>query len=321
MRNFSSSHGVFQNVIHNAPLGLRALVDADGIDERRWKVARRAIRRSELKSCKGVGLAPNSAQRQVERAAEFRAFFGPIPSTPAPATSPIILVLPLEPSLSFPSSLGSSIEDPASYRLLPPHLLSSIATLDAAYTLHANRLRTISNRLTNAGAFDDPEVAVSLEWGEEGKEVRVSFGGNWERRDVEQAVGAWRDEEAWWEILDPHEEGALGGSEMGCELGSEGRDEEEHDLVASTFVLPAPGLSEPGTPSPTSSHWSGELEPQDAPWNFEVEEATEQWWSDGASEVWGASSEASYESGVRTFLEELEGVERERESRRLEVRA
>lgn len=310
--------------MHNVPLGLRALVDADGIDERRWQVARREIRRSELKSSKGVGRAKSEGQRQQERFAEFRSFFGPNPSSNYATTSsaPIILVLPLEPTLSFPPSLASSTDDPSSYRLLPPHFLSSIASLDAAYTSHANRLRTLSNRLTNAGAFDDPDVAVLLVWGNEAKQVQVSFGGNWERRDVEQAIGAWRDEGAWWEILDPHEGGrSMGSSSLECDSRVGGGEEEEHDLVASTFVLPAPALSVFGTPSPASSHWSGEQELDGVLWEFGAEEqgGTEQWWSDGASEVWGASSEGSYESGVRTFLEELKDVERERGFRRAEM--
>ncbi|KAL8283617.1 hypothetical protein RQP46_005412 [Phenoliferia psychrophenolica] len=339
-RNFSSSRPIFENVINNVPLGLRALVDSDGIDQRKWRKTAHTIRKAERTAVKGQGRPLPRAQEM--RMAEFASFFG---STTAEASAvavieqadvvattdadQVVLVIPLEPSLSLPlSSTTNTLSDSSSYRLLNPAVLTSLHAIQLAYESHAHRVRGLSNRLTCAGVFDDSNVDVEMIFIGSEKFVEVRFPTSWTRRDVEQACGEWRGAERWYDIhggepptppaLDEGQTDDLGswrGTLTDESLST--LDEDEHDHIASTFILPtidhvAGSLVSPEI-SPEASHWS-ESEGWDAP----ADQAT---WgeSDGESRVWGSDSTSETDNEdqreVRSFLEDLETLEREREFR------
>ncbi|GAA5966373.1 hypothetical protein JCM3765_005081 [Sporobolomyces pararoseus] len=160
-RKFSSSgYAVFENVVHNAPLALRALADQgkDGLDERKWKKIRREIRKNEKTDVKGKGSI--EGQRLKENVgAEFAQYF----SVPVQAAEPISLLLVLDPEIPFASTSSSSTALPSaslefdpSYRLLPASVLSVLDTFTQSYSSHAHRLRSLINRLSAAGLLDDP---------------------------------------------------------------------------------------------------------------------------------------------------------------------
>ncbi|GAA5989923.1 hypothetical protein JCM5350_004966 [Sporobolomyces pararoseus] len=162
-RKFSSSgYAVFENVVHNAPLALRALADQgkDGLDERKWKKIRREIRKNEKTDVKGKGSI--EGQRLKENVgAEFAQYF----SGPAQAAEPISLLLVLDPEIPFASTSSSSTALPStslefdpSYRLLPASVLSVLEHYTQSYSSHAHRLRGLINRLSAAGLLDDPSL-------------------------------------------------------------------------------------------------------------------------------------------------------------------
>ncbi|GAA6013156.1 hypothetical protein JCM11491_005199 [Sporobolomyces phaffii] len=165
-RKFSSSgYAVFENVVHNAPLALRALADqgSDGLDNRKWRRIRREIRRNEKTDIKGKG-AIDSQRMKENISADFAQYF----SIPAQAAEPVSLLLTLDPEMTslvqnagpdasrsdaVPSSSSPSEFD-ASYRLLPPSVLSVFQS----YSSHVHRLRGLVNRLSAAGILDDPSM-------------------------------------------------------------------------------------------------------------------------------------------------------------------
>lgn len=254
-RNFSAGALPFANVASNVPLALRAL-GGEGLDERKWRQVRREVRHQLRKDIKGKGRELSTAERQQMRQAEFAAFFGTKAEeavtaaselaesvveveVEAAVASPVVLLLPLEPALALAADDVDSFDGPSSsYRLLPDTVLSSLDAIQQAYATHANRVRALSNRLTRAGVFDDPATAVELVFVSDGrKEVHLTFGPKWTRRDVCQAAGGWRGAEGtFWEVL--------GGEEAGSSVPSVRSDEmDEHDAVKSTLVLPNNPLS------------------------------------------------------------------------------
>ncbi|GAA5877480.1 hypothetical protein JCM16303_003349 [Sporobolomyces ruberrimus] len=163
-RKFSSSgYAVFENVVHNAPLALRALADQgkDGLDERKWRAIRREIRKNEKTDVKGKGAIEGQRMKENVKA-EFANYF----SVPVAAAEPLSLFLVLDPEVSFasttPSSsshaVASTSEFDASYRLLSPSVLSVFEHFTQSYTSHAHRLRSLINGLSAAGLLDDASL-------------------------------------------------------------------------------------------------------------------------------------------------------------------
>ena len=185
-RQFSSSgYAVFDNVVANAPLALRALAD-EGLDQRKWKRVKRDVAKKDRAALKGKGKAIDSRLLAAEKRADFERFFGvPSPrSVAAPDASPlaassstaeesllaqpVTLVLAIDPDFDLPiaatanDSVGCGVSraDPAMQRILSPHLLASFEMITHAYSTHAHRLQAIINRLSAAGLLD-PEIEAS----------------------------------------------------------------------------------------------------------------------------------------------------------------
>ncbi|BGP13714.1 hypothetical protein JCM10213_007102 [Rhodosporidiobolus nylandii] len=163
-RNFSSSgFGVFDNVVHNAPLALRAL-SGQGIDERKWKKTSMEIRQKSRTDVKGKGRVDPLAAAKEKRN-EFALYFGGAPGAPASveaeAAEPVVLTLAVDPDVDLPVASSSSSLDPAYERLVTPSLLHSFSAITSAYSSHSHRLRAIINRLQHAGLLDDEIGATS----------------------------------------------------------------------------------------------------------------------------------------------------------------
>lgn len=279
---------MFGNVVANAPLALRALAN-EGIDERKWKKVTREVRRKERTVVKGQGRHGGQLMSIKD---EFGLFFtAPAPVAPAfapvgGATSeeqveerlPVVLVISVEPSLSFPPpSTPNTADDfdPYTDRLLPPSVLSTFSSISTAYTTHAHRIRALHHRLLKSGVWEDPTTtceAISYrEWdGRERKEVVITFGPKWTRGDVLSAVGGWEKEETWWSVVDLEEErrereresSAMSATTTTTSFSSWCAEDDHrastdsdhiHELVASTFVLPSLDLVDSLTESTTSS--------------------------------------------------------------------
>ncbi|GAA5932730.1 uncharacterized protein JCM15063_002187 [Sporobolomyces koalae] len=180
-RKFSSSgYAVFENVVHNAPIALRALADQgkDGLDERKWRKIRREIRKHERTDVKGKGRI-EVPRMQENVSAEFAEYFGARALTQqrqgssSSAAEPISLFLVLDPEIAFASTSSASTDSrpanatfDASYRLLPTAALNLLEEFTQSYTSHANRLRGLINRLSAAGLLDDPlslEASICVE--------------------------------------------------------------------------------------------------------------------------------------------------------------
>ncbi|KWU41112.1 hypothetical protein RHOSPDRAFT_27849 [Rhodotorula sp. JG-1b] len=185
-RQFSSSgYAVFDNVVANAPLALRALAD-EGLDQRKWKRVKRDVAKKDRAALKGKGKAIDSRLLAAEKRADFERFFGVASarSVAAPDASPlaassstleesllaqpVTLVLAIDPDfdLSFAAAAHGSVgcgvsqADPSRQRVLSPHLLASFETITHAYSTHAHRLQAIINRLSAAGLLD-PEIEAT----------------------------------------------------------------------------------------------------------------------------------------------------------------
>jgi len=295
-RTFSAGAQPFANVASNVPLALRAL-GGEGLDERKWRQVRRRVRHQLRTDVKGKGRELSHAERQQMRQAEFAAFFGTKAEEAASAAinsaesvaeadgicAPVVLVLPLEPALTVSAEAADTFDGPpSSYRLLSSNVLSSLDAIQNAYTIHADRVRALSSRLTRAGAFDDPATAVELVFVSDGrKEVHLAFGPRWTHRDVVQAAGGWRGEEAtFWEIV-----GGEASSPSIPSVRSDvfGDEMDEHDQVKSTLVLPNHSLDFDATRysspslSPTASSFASVEENEFGFFDFSLTQEAQVW--------------------------------------------
>ncbi|GAA6058167.1 hypothetical protein JCM3770_007039 [Rhodotorula araucariae] len=167
-RKFSSAgFGVWDNVVHNAPLALRALADQcdGGIDRRKWQRETAGIRRARRTNVKGKGRAPAGWDAMEEKKREFQRFFGVAAAgatVEANTAEPVTLVLAIDPD--FELAAPSTSADSSTFRVLSASALDSFASIASAYSAHAHRLRVVLNRLSAAGLLD-PEIRASTEVG------------------------------------------------------------------------------------------------------------------------------------------------------------
>lgn len=172
-RQFSSAgFGVWDNVVHNVPLALRAVADQwdQGIDARKWRKARREIHALTRTGGRGEGRAPVGFDERADKSADFAQYF----TVPAAVVvdeahdEPVTLILAVDPDFELAVPASSSSPSDEAERLLSPSLLDSLASVTAAYTTHSHRLRTITNRLSAAGLLDPhphPHGGASSELG------------------------------------------------------------------------------------------------------------------------------------------------------------
>lgn len=279
-RQFSSGSGrsFYQNIIENVPLGLRALGDQTGLDDRKWKRDTRAISRSMR--VKGGMRKIDEKERNLGMKKEFENYFGvvggifgltlgeegEVPVTDHKAVQePISLILYLTPDfniladylvdeeefgenllLQSLNGLGSS-----QFRLLQPTPLDLIQSFR---DLHAKKLSSIQANLLAAGVLEDEENLFEMNE----KELKIIFGPNWERRDVEQVLGdytsyntnknrGYKNGRGFYEIIGQDLPSSFSTCPSSPSLDSwtsayqqELQHEQQHDLITSQFYLPSP---------------------------------------------------------------------------------
>ncbi|KAK9894551.1 hypothetical protein P389DRAFT_97975 [Cystobasidium minutum MCA 4210] len=223
-RNFSSSRTVFENVVQNAPLGLRILGDKDHLDMRSF---RREMRRAYLKKRKqeaamgkGKGKAlfcENDFIGARQAPAGIEDYF-PIDQEAFAATQPSVqLVLPLDP-VSDEAKFMSLNEDAEESRFFSAMLMSDLRLLHDMYGRHHARLRNLIAKLESAGCFDPDEatgwVSVKTMLDEENGRLVVTFYGHrWTMADVRQVLGHYETRATWFELIDVKTQLSHSGSE------------------------------------------------------------------------------------------------------------
>jgi hypothetical protein len=311
-RNFSSAQPLFQNIVHNAPLALRALGhQVDGFDA---KKLRREVRRTIRKQTKldAFGASPSLASSgamgklvELESSAASDASYETNDAESCFASSPassfvsnVSLRIPLEPAL--PVHFGDMSDTEGSSRLLPRSFLASLRDVQELLDLHRVRLRSLLDRLERAGCFDDTDVRF---WepggGGDGRgPLVIEFGGWWTAADVRQALSVWDGKQTWFDIIDHSQERVDEQPDLSCPA--------LHDAVADTFVLPS--VPEACRVSPLSPDTEGE----DEAWSDSgLLSSVMSWESDmddsGSDGL--LSSSDSYRNDVRAFLVQVEGLD------------
>lgn len=212
-RNFSSSRTVFENVVQNAPLGLRILGDKDHLDMRSF---RREMRQAYLKKQKqeammgkgkGKALFLNNdfiGSRNIPAGIEE---YFPIDQEALAAIQPSVqLVLPLNP-INDEAKFMSINEDAEESRFFSVMLMSDLRLLHDMYGRHHARLRNMIAKLESAGCFEPDEItgwtSVKTMLDEQnGKLVITFYGQRWTLADVRQVLGHYETRSTWFAIID-----------------------------------------------------------------------------------------------------------------------
>lgn len=175
-RNFSSARPIFQNLVDNVPIALRALYEADLGDLKNGRAKRMGLRKIPVKGKKtkkfpgGSKLKAKSAiavpvkKVEEEKAidiAELEHYF-PTPSLPSVTSELLIPLAPTSASASrLPLSALDGVGDDASMgigRLLP---LPLIGQMHHSHTTHALKVSTLFARLDQANVWSRGGVVCS----------------------------------------------------------------------------------------------------------------------------------------------------------------
>lgn len=255
-RNFSSAKPIFQNVVQNAPLGLRVLGDADMLDMRKFKKEMKAAMLKRQASKGKERAASNLFEpltMQGQNSEEMAYYFG---ATSSDETKPSVqLLIPLNPVNGATSflSLDKSVDGGDAF--FSAMLMSDLRFLSELHGNHHAKLRNLIGKLESVGCFDvDPDTscpAAKAVLDEQGEKLVVTFyGAKWTATEVRQVLGFYEGQ-AWYELVD------LGGSlpmSPLCSLilsdyeeplstsissaSSDVDDAYEHDRVSQSFYLP-----------------------------------------------------------------------------------
>lgn len=215
-RNFSSARPVFQNVVQNAPLGLRVLGDSDRLDMRKLKKdMKAAILRARAEKGKGVpgsktlfqsmDISVDSASMAYyfSQARAARDGEGDSART-EPIEASAQLVLPLNPVTDSTHFLSYD-EDAEQSKFFSAMLMSDLRMLSELHGMHHARMRNLIHRLESAGCFEPnatgfSEVQAHLD--EIGNRIVVTFyGPRWSMADVKQVLGYY-DGPTWFNLVD-----------------------------------------------------------------------------------------------------------------------
>lgn len=213
-RNFSSSRTVFENVVNNAPLGLRVLGDKDRLDmrtfKRKMKAAYAKKRQQEAQQGKGKGKADISSAFIGVHAlpSTFESYFPvTVQSDTAAARPSVQLVLPLNP-VNEGTAFLSYTEDAEDSRFFSAMLMSDLRMLSDMHGNHHARLRNVIRKLETAGCFEPDfatgEMLVQAQLDRDRRSIVVTFfGERWTIQDVKQVLGLYEGHaKPWYVIID-----------------------------------------------------------------------------------------------------------------------
>lgn len=181
-RNFHSSRPLFQNLVDNAPISLRAFTEADWELETNGKQPAKMVKREETPQVKKA----KEMAKPIKRRAQ------PVPETPVefdhyfvapPAEVNTNLHIPLAPTPSSRQPLPSA----PSPSLIP---LSILLDVHASHELHSIRVSSLFSRLDAARVWIDPGVSCSVSGDSSGLAsiMKIEFKG-WNKAQVRAVLG------------------------------------------------------------------------------------------------------------------------------------
>lgn len=212
-RNFSSSRNIFENVVQNAPLGMRILGDKDHLDMRSFRREMRQAyakkTKQEARMGKGKGKASyidNSFIAYRNTPAGINEYF-PIDQVELAATQASVqLVLPLNP-INDEATFMSLNEEAEESRFFSAMLMSDLRLLHDMHGRHNARLRNLVQKLESAGCFESDEstgwssVKAVLDEGN-ARLIITFYGKRWTMADVRQVLGYYETRSTWFELVD-----------------------------------------------------------------------------------------------------------------------
>jgi hypothetical protein len=181
-RSFHSSRPLFQNLVENAPISLRAFTEADWELETNGKQPTKVVKKKETPKVKKTKELAKPIEKKVQPVSETQVEFDHYFATP-PVESVTNLLVPLAPT---PSSRQPLPPTP-SPSLIP---LSILLDVHASHELHSLRVSSLFSRLDAAGVWVDPRVSCSVYGDPSGLAsiMKIEFKG-WTKAQVRAVLG------------------------------------------------------------------------------------------------------------------------------------
>ena len=181
-RSFHSSRPLFQNLVENAPISLRAFTEADWELETNGKQPVKVVKKKETSKVKKTKELAKPIEKKVQPVSETQVEFDHYFATPT-VESVTNLLVPLAPT---PSSRQPLPPTP-SPSLIP---LSILLDVHASHELHSLRVSSLFSRLDAAGVWVDPRVSCSVYGDPSGLAsiMKIEFKG-WTKAQVRAVLG------------------------------------------------------------------------------------------------------------------------------------
>ena len=181
-RNFHSSRPLFQNLVENAPISLRAFTEADWELETKGKQPAKMKKRKENPEGKKTKQMAKPVEMKAQPVSETRIEFNHYFAAP-PAEITTNLLVPLAPTPSSRQPLPS-IPSPS---LIP---ISILLDVHASHELHSLRVSSLFSRLDAAKVWADRNVSCSVYGDPSGlaSVMKIEFRG-WTRAQVRAVLG------------------------------------------------------------------------------------------------------------------------------------
>ena len=181
-RSFHSSRPLFQNLVDNAPIALRAFTEADWELETRGKQPVKVVKQKGTHGVEKTREMAKPIEKKVQPVLETQAEFDHYFATP---TAEVItnLLVPLAPTPSSRQPLPSA----PSPSLIP---LSILLDLHASHEVHSLRVSSLFSRLDAAKVWIDPGVSCSVYGDPSGLAsiMKIEFKG-WTKAQVRAVLG------------------------------------------------------------------------------------------------------------------------------------
>ena len=181
-RNFHSSRPLFQNLVDNAPIALRAFTEADWELETKGKQPVKMVKRKETREVKKTKEVVKPVEKQLQQTPETQVEFDHY--FVAPSVEVVTnLLIPLAPTPSSRQPLPST----PSPSLIPLSILLDVHT---SHELHSLRVSSLFSRLDVAKVWVDPRVSCSVYGDPSGLAsiMKIEFKG-WTKAQVRAVLG------------------------------------------------------------------------------------------------------------------------------------
>ena len=181
-RNFHSSRPLFQNLVENVPIALRAFTEADWELETEGKQPTKMTKRKEAHKTKKTKQMAKPIEQKLQQVSETQTEFDYYFAAP-PATVTTNLLVPLAPTPSSRQPLPST----PSPSLIP---LSILLDVHSSHQLHSLRVSSLFSRLDAAKVWVNPGVSCSVYGDPSGLAsiMKIEFKG-WTKARVRMVLG------------------------------------------------------------------------------------------------------------------------------------